>query len=583
MDTLRGRVRQYIEDHGMICPGDTVVAGVSGGADSLCLLLLLHELSGQMGFSLQAVHVHHGLRAAAREDLEYVEELCGQMKVPCTVFRVDAAGAAKEWGIGVEEAGRRLRYDAFRQACRHSGQHSEQSSFRIAVAHHREDQAETVLFHLCRGTDLRGARGMLPVNGQIIRPLLAESRAAIEAYLTEKGMKWREDETNEDTSYTRNYLRREILPRLEQGVNAAAAQRISQFASACAEAEEYLTAATERALERCRAAFMPADRILIPESCLCRSVLLLDALLREEPYLQGRIFYRCLADSTKTGRDIGTVHVDALRRLCRKQTDGQLSMPDRVMVLKCAGKLFFCRGTEAEPGPHPQSASEQNLQPHSQSASEQNLQPRPQSASEQNLQPASEWEPQSGRPAEPQPPTAAAAVSPAGRIYPVSESGYTACVRDFDGSMSSIPRNEYTKWFDYDKIGTFPVFRTRQPGDYMCLFADAKTQREDSSSEQDRLQRGSEQSLQNRKTITKKLARIMLDSKVSAGARGRIVLPFIGKEALWIPGLRMGDSCKVTPATRKILEIRWNSDRDSAHNHTERGAKDGIQNRRDDQ
>ena len=117
----------------------------------------------------------------------------------------------------------------------------------------------------------------------------------------------------------------------------------------------------------------------------------------------------------------------------------------------------------------------------------------------------------------------------------------------------------------------------------MCLFADAKTQREDSSSEQDRLQRDREQSLQNRKTITKKLARIMLDSKVSAGARDRIVLPFIGKEALWIPGLRMGDSCKVTPATRKILEIRWNSDRDSAHNHTERGEKDGIQNRRDDQ
>ena len=544
MDTLRGRVRQYIEDHGMICPGDTVVAGVSGGADSLCLLLLLHELSGQMGFSLQAVHVHHGLRAAAREDLEYVEKVCRQMKVPCTVFRVDAAAAAKEWGTGVEEAGRMLRYDAFRQVCRSSGQQSEETSFRIAVAHHREDQAETVLFHLCRGTDLRGARGMLPVNGQIIRPLLGESRASIEAYLTEKGVKWREDETNADMAYTRNYLRSQILPRLEQGVNAAAALRISQFASACAEAEDYLAAATDRAVERCRAAFLSADRLLIPESCLCRSVLLLNALLEEEPYLQGRILYRCLAESTKTGRDIGTVHVDALRRLCRKKTDGQLSMPDRVMVLKSAGKLFFCRSEEAGSKPRPQPHSEGEAQPR---------------------------------------PVSGTAGSAAGRNYPASESEYTVCVRDFDGSMSSIPRNEYTKWFDYDKIGTFPVFRTRQPGDYMALYVTPKTQREGGSSEQDRLQDGSEQSARSGKTISKKLARIMLDGKVSAGARDRIVLPFIGKEALWIPGLRMGDSRKVTPETGKILEIRWNPDRESTQDHTERGEKDGLQNRRDDQ
>ena len=122
-------------------------------------------------------------------------------------------------------------------------------SFRIAVAHHREDQAETVLFHLCRGTDLRGARGMQPVNGQIIRPLLCESRASIENYLTERGFSWQEDETNSDTSYTRNYLRREIIPRLESGVHTGAAKRISQFAAVCREAEEYLTRVTERALE----------------------------------------------------------------------------------------------------------------------------------------------------------------------------------------------------------------------------------------------------------------------------------------------------------------------------------------------
>jgi hypothetical protein len=117
----------------------------------------------------------------------------------------------------------------------------------------------------------------------------------------------------------------------------------------------------------------------------------------------------------------------------------------------------------------------------------------------------------------------------------------------------------------------------------MYLYAHAKTQRGGGSLETDSLQDGSEKSGQPGEMIAKKLARIMLDGKVSAGARDRIVLPFIGKEALWVPGLRMGDSCKVTPATGKILEIRWNSGRDSAQNHTERGEKDGLQNRRDDQ
>ena len=111
-----------------------------------------------------------------------------------------------------------------------------------------EDQAETVLFHLCRGTDLRGAGGMLPVNGNLIRPLLMENRASIEEYLTGQGLSWRVDETNEDTSYTRNYLRREIMPRLSAGVNTASARHLARFADYCAEADRYLEKAAEEAL-----------------------------------------------------------------------------------------------------------------------------------------------------------------------------------------------------------------------------------------------------------------------------------------------------------------------------------------------
>ena len=499
---MKQRVRKYMEEHGMIRPGDTLVAGVSGGADSLCLFLLLHDLAPEMGFRLHVVHVHHGLRLTAQDDLEFVRNLCAKMDVPCTIVRADAAASAKEWGTGVEEAGRRLRYQAFRRtgeqlaeqnACRPEreegqtgqGMDDGSGSFRIAVAHHREDQAETVLFHLCRGTDLRGARGMLPVNGQIIRPLLRESRASIENYLTERGFTWQEDETNTDTGYTRNYIRREIMPRLEEGVHAAAAQRIARFAEACAEAEDCLAGLTDRALGRCSAAHTDMERMLLAGSHVCTKVLSLDALRREDPYLQGRILYRCLTDSTLTGQDMGAVHVEALRGLCAGERDGQLSMPSRVTVIRSGGRLFFCREGDT---------AGRSLQPH----------PAEQEAAE--------------------------------KIYPVSQEEYECCLRDFDGSMSSIPKNEYTKWFDYDKIGMFPVFRIRQNGDRMTLLAGGGG------------------------LISKKLARVMIDGKIPAAVRREAVLPFCGDEALWIPGLRMGDRYRITSGTRRVLEISWRPD-----------------------
>ena len=203
MDNLYERVRKYVLDREMIRPGESLVAGVSGGADSLCLFLVLLRMSREEGFFLQVVHVHHGLRESAQGDLRFVQDLCRRENVPCRCIMADAAAMAEKWGTGVEEAGRRLRYEAFEET-RKSLQEDRGKPCRIAVAHHREDQAETVLFHLCRGTDIRGARGMLPVSGWIVRPLLRESRAEIEAFLKSQGMAWREDETNEDTSYTRN-------------------------------------------------------------------------------------------------------------------------------------------------------------------------------------------------------------------------------------------------------------------------------------------------------------------------------------------------------------------------------------------
>ena len=497
MDTFYFRVKKYIEEQQMILPGDTVVAGVSGGADSLCLFHILHQLSGEAGFRLHVVHVHHGLRDSAQGDLEFVEETCRQAGVPCETVLADAADMAGRWKTGVEEAGRRLRYQAFEDACRRIGDKTG-SRCRIAVAHHREDQAETVLFRLCRGTDLRGARGMLPVNGRIIRPLLCESRASIEQYLQAKGLSWREDETNLDTSYTRNYLRREIIPRLREGVNAAAAEKIARFAASCAEADRYLDAVTDQALRRCTGGG--------PEFSGSLSVA---ALLQEDPYIQGRILYRCLADSSRGCGDAGSVHVEALLRLCRGTGGGRLSMPGEVTAVRTGDRLFFLRGEETElPRPALADASGDAFGETAQGVS---------------------GDASRGASGE----TSGDASVEGFEAYS-DGSMYTSRVFAFDGDMSAIPRNQYTKWFDYDKIGMFPVFRVRQPGDRMTLLGEGKDLH-----------------------ISKKLARVMLDGKISRGLRDRMILPFAGKEALWIPGLRMGDAFRVSPDTKRILEISY--------------------------
>lgn len=159
MQDMQERVRAYVEEYRMIEPGGKIVAGISGGPDSVCLLFLLKSLCREMGAALYAVHVHHGLRGEEADgDLDFVRELCAREQVPLHVFSFDVGGRAAREKLTLEEAGRLCRYEAFREKA------AELGGARIAVAHHADDQAETVLFHLFRGTGIRGLCGMEPVR-----------------------------------------------------------------------------------------------------------------------------------------------------------------------------------------------------------------------------------------------------------------------------------------------------------------------------------------------------------------------------------------------------------------------------------
>ena len=176
----------------MLQAGDRVVAGVSGGADSVCLLFLLLEWQKEVPTDIAVVHVDHGIRAEAGEDARYVEQLCEERRIPFFLTRAEVRNRARMEKISEEEAGRRTRYEAFEKAAKEWG------ATKIAVAHNSNDRSETQLFHLFRGSGIRGLASILPVRDRIIRPLLCLERWEIEKFLQQRGIVYCKDATNEE-------------------------------------------------------------------------------------------------------------------------------------------------------------------------------------------------------------------------------------------------------------------------------------------------------------------------------------------------------------------------------------------------
>ena len=204
-------VKNLTTEYDMLPRGARVLCAVSGGADSICLLHLLHSLSAEGGFTVAAAHYHHGMRGeVADADAAFVEAFCKERDIPCVVERGDVYGEAQRLGLGVEETGRKLRYEFLRRTA------EELNCDRIATAHNADDNLETLLLHLVRGAGLHGLAGIPPRRGDIVRPLLTTPRAAIEAYLAEHGLGHVEDCTNSDDSYARNRIRHQVVPVLRQ-------------------------------------------------------------------------------------------------------------------------------------------------------------------------------------------------------------------------------------------------------------------------------------------------------------------------------------------------------------------------------
>ena len=225
-------VLSVIKKYNMLENCDRIVVGLSGGADSVCLLSVLNSLKAEYGFSLVAAHINHGIRGAeAQRDEESCKRLCESLNVPLEILHADIPTLSKQQGIGEEECGRIVRYDFFRSLAGERG--------KIATAHNLNDNAETLLLNLVRGAGSKGACGIPPVRDNIIRPLIETDRESIEKYCEENELQYVTDSTNLECEYSRNKIRIKVLPTLCE-INQNAVGALSGFASRMREQEAFL-------------------------------------------------------------------------------------------------------------------------------------------------------------------------------------------------------------------------------------------------------------------------------------------------------------------------------------------------------
>ena len=463
----------YMTQNHMTRPGDGVLVGLSGGADSVGLLLVLWKLRETFQISLRALHVHHGLRGAeADRDAAFSRMVCERLEVPFYEFRIDAAKEALDRKCSVEEAGRQARYRLYEETALAWGKEmcpdltsenageKEAAAARvhIATAHHADDNAETVLFNLFRGSGLTGLSGIAPVRGRIIRPLLWAQRSEIQAWLLRQGQDWVEDSTNRESEYSRNWLRNELLPAVEKRLNAQAVRHIDQAGRRIRQADAYLEEVAEEWLQK----HAPDGRVDA------------GALAEQAEIVQGYIVRRLFLKSKMPLRDVTETHVQAVRELLHQGTGKSISLPHGFRAVNVYGFL------EVRSLSHPGERKEVLL---------------PGSQDENLLQM---------------------------HIFPC-ENG------------DEFPKNQYTKWFDYDKIKGTLSLRHRQPGDYLTLPSGGR----------------------------KTLKSWMIDEKIPRQEREQIWLLAEEKHILWIVGHRISAYYKITEQTKTILEVEFNGGKSS--------------------
>lgn len=320
---IRQAIIKYVEK------GSRLVAACSGGADSIALVDALCCLRQECGYEINVMHVEHGIRGQeALDDAEFVKNFCAERRLNFVCRHVKAAAYAEEEGLSLEDSARRLRYAALWQYVDELG-----ADF-LVTAHQADDQAETVLMQLLRGSGTAGAGGMQVQNGRLLRPLLFLQRSEIEAYCRKRCLQFCQDSTNDDVHYTRNRIRKELLPYLEKYFNPQLKKALGQTAI-LAQADNDLAEA--KAQEFYNKNVQKENGVLI-----CSSAELMQAFAA----VRSRVI-RMMWQQVSSGGELGFGHIAKAVQLIKNGSSGkELALPGKTSVLYCYGKLYMAAAAD---------------------------------------------------------------------------------------------------------------------------------------------------------------------------------------------------------------------------------------------
>ena len=341
-DALSKRVQSAIEALGVVRPGDRVGVAVSGGADSVALLLLLVELRKKLGIVLSVVHLNHKLRGRASDaDEKFVAQLAAKHGLALHAERTDVRSIARQKKANLEDTARRARYAFFQRLV------DEGHLDWVAVAHTAEDQAETVLAHIFRGTGLAGLGGIHPVVGRVFRPMLKLHRADLRKYLRAKKQAWREDVTNRDTTKLRARIRRKLLPVLEKQFAASVVDHLATLAELAREDEAFLEEVTRQRYEalvrHCGGKSTISTLKLFPAKKDNAEAQSTQRFAEKKSRAVAKRLVRLLVEEVKTKQgQINAEHVSAILDLAERGENGKsLQLPGGVCVRREHNELVF--------------------------------------------------------------------------------------------------------------------------------------------------------------------------------------------------------------------------------------------------
>ena len=330
---MKDEILQTIKKYNLIKNGDSIVIGVSGGPDSICLLHVLNELKEELNFKIYVAHINHMIRKEADEETEYVKNFCKNLGVECFTKKIDVVKIAKKLKMGTEETGRKIRYDFFEEVLKST------NSNKIATAHNNNDKVETVIMNILRGSGISGLKGLDPIReNKFIKPLIETSREEIESYCKENKLDPRIDKSNNENIYTRNKVRNCVIPYIKEEFNPNILKTINRLSEVATEENEYLNKITVQAFNETNVEVAPnGDTEKNKEIALD-----LKKFNKLELVIKRRLILYTINELLGTTEGIEKINIDDIIKLCNNNIGNKFLKPTKnIKILVKNKKIFF--------------------------------------------------------------------------------------------------------------------------------------------------------------------------------------------------------------------------------------------------